>query len=59
MLRWLAGKHSRFVGIEANTALVNDGDHCEVIGAGGVTDWDTGTKHRFLHGQRFTWSHPT
>lgn len=59
MLRWLAGKHSRFVGIEANTALLYDGDHCEVIGAGGVTDWDAGTKHRFLQGQRFTWSHPT
>jgi len=57
LLRWLAGKHSRFVGIEANTALVSDGEHCEVLGSGGVTYWDTNAKQRFVHGHRFAWSH--
>jgi len=57
LLRQLAGKRTTIVGIEANTALVSDGEHCEVLGSGGVTYWDTNEKHRFLQGHRFTWRH--
>ena len=57
LLRWLAGKRATIVGIEANTALLYDGEHCEVLGSGGVTYWDTDRKLRFHHGHRFVWSH--
>jgi cyanophycinase len=57
LVRRLVGKRTPIVGIEANTALLYSGDHCEVLGSGGVTYWDTNAKQRFVHGHRFAWSH--
>ena len=39
-VRLLAGKDLTLVGIEGNTALVQDRGHYEVMGAGGVTVWN-------------------
>ena len=39
-VRLLAGKDLTLVGIEGNTALVQDRGQYEVLGAGGVTVWN-------------------
>lgn len=56
LLRRLVGKRTPIVGIEANTALLYDGEHCEVLGLGGVTLWDADRKLRYTNGQRLLWS---
>jgi cyanophycinase len=50
VLRALTGKGLTLVGIEANTALLQDGGRYEVLGSGGVTVWAGGNKARYTHG---------
>ena len=57
LLRRLVGKRAPIVGIEANTALLFDGGHCEVLGLGGVILWDADRKLRYTHGQRLVCNH--
>jgi cyanophycinase len=46
----LAGKGLTLVGIEGNTALVQDGGQYEVLGSGGVTVWSSAGKTRYTEG---------
>ena len=48
--RLLAGRRLTLVGIEGNTALVQDGDRYEVLGGGGVTVWNMAGKIRYTRG---------
>ncbi len=54
-LRWLADSRSAVLGIEGDTALIVDGNHHEVLGAGGVTVWNIHGKVRYTHGQQPIW----
>lgn len=45
------------LGIEGNTALVQDGDQYEVLGSGGVTVWNRAGKARFTAGPLPPWHH--
>ncbi len=54
-LRWLAGSSTTVVGIEANTALVVDGDVIEGLGSGGVTVMDRRGSTRFVQGEQISW----
>jgi len=49
-VRLLAGKDLALVGIEGNTALVQDGGQYEVLGAGGVTVWNETGRTRHTEG---------
>jgi cyanophycinase len=49
-VRLLAGRDLTLVGIEGNTALVQDGGQYEVLGAGGVTVWNGAGRTRHTEG---------
>ena len=50
IIRLLAGSSLSLVGIEGNTALVQDGDRYEVLGSGGVTVWNKAGRTRYTRG---------
>jgi len=49
-VRLITGQNMTLVGIEGNTALVENGGHFEVIGSGGVTVWTRTNKTRYTSG---------
>jgi cyanophycinase len=51
---WISGGLT-LVGIEANTALVRDDTHLEVLGSGGVTIWNNAGKTRYTQGAIPEW----
>jgi cyanophycinase len=54
-MKWLVGKGSTLVGIEANTALIHHEGQSIVVGSGGVTLWDNLHKQRYTHEQMLPW----
>jgi cyanophycinase len=48
--RMITSRSMTLVGIEGNTALVEDGGHFEVMGSGGVTVWNRKHKIRYTNG---------
>jgi cyanophycinase len=52
LARFLFARNQAVLGIEGNTALVVHHEFCEVVGAGGVTLWNSHQKTRYTHLQR-------
>ena len=50
-MHFLTGKELTLLGIEGNTALVQNDGRYEVLGSGGVTVWNKAGKSRFTQGQ--------
>jgi len=55
LLRLWKGRRRRLVGIPGYTALVADGNACQILGKGSVTLWDGSRKYSYSHGDTLEW----
>jgi cyanophycinase-like exopeptidase len=49
-VRLLTGNNLTMLGIDGNTALVQCGEHYDVVGSGGITVWNRLGKTRYTQG---------